>query len=258
MNGARRMQKINSYIVVESSFGGAFPEKVSYFHTICSKTFPDLSFKVCYTDNIPIDGNFYICYQNSISALYKELVSNGKLKPKDLLKDFVIIESQALYVASFNYDIDMIADNVEVKRAVFSYFRNEVMPKKDLILSLIGNTEEVLEEEKEVVVIKEVSAPVVVIPEKTREEKIEEFEILIDEIINTMIDNSTKINDRSLSDFDNIRIYSSSSPEHFITLASSAKSNYPNKMLVSELFIIIKASKLVGADSIKFNIRKGM
>lgn len=259
---------VKAYILIDSSFAIDKKDDADYFFKIISNSLKEYDWLKIYTDDIPLDGNIYVCLATATSSLYRLLVSTKRFKPKDILNDFIFDESSGMYVVSFNYELDAIRNSSEVKRSAFRFLIDTVKPNIDKVLSIVNGEVGDAEETQEITTKEETgSVPVIqedagrkdteIIREPT-EVEIEEMFFYIDDIISKMVSSSTiKIADRGLDTFEGIQIVSSSNPNHFITLASSARKDYPNKILVSELFIIIKAAKMVGADSIKFNVRKG-
>lgn len=259
---------VKAYILIDSSFAIDKKDDADYFFKVVSNSLKEYDWLKIYTDDIPLDGNIYVCLATATSSLYRLLVSTKRFKPKDILNDFILDESSGMYVVSFNYELDAIRQNPEVKRSAFRFLIDTVKPNIDKVLSIVNG--EVGDVEKtEEIAIKEETVSISIIPEDSgrkeaetirepTESELEEMFFYIDDIVSKMVSSSTiKIADRGLDTFEGIQIISSSNPNHFITLASSARKDYPNKILVSELFIIIKAAKMVGADSIKFNVRKG-
>ena len=259
---------VKSYILIDSSFAIEKKDDADYFFKIISNSLKGYNWSKVYTDDIPLDGNIYVCLATATSSLYRQLVATKRFKPKDILNDFILDESSGMYVVSFNYELDAIRDNPEVKRSAFRFLIDMVKPNIDKVLSILEG--EVTNAEKiETPTVKEETSSIPTISEDSGREKIEtvrepteseieEMFFYIDDIVSKMVSSSTvKISDRGLETFEGIQITSSSNPGHFITLASSARKDYPNKILISELFIIIRAAKMVGADSIKFNVRKG-
>lgn len=257
-----------AYILIDSSFAIEKKDHADYFVKIISSSLKGYNWSKIYTDDIPLDGNIYVCLATATSSLYRLLVSTKRFKPKDILNDFIFDESSGMYIVSFNYELDAIRDNPEVKRSAFRFLIDTVKPNIDKVLSILeGEVDNA--EKAEASTVKEETSSISVVSEDTKREnnetvreptesEVEEMFFYIDDIISKMISSSTvKIPDRGLDTFEGIQITSSSNPGHFITLASSARKDYPNKILISELFIIIKAAKMVGADSIKFNVRKG-
>ena len=259
---------VKAYILIDSSFAIEKKDDSDYFFKIISNSLKWYNWSKIYTDDIPLDGNIYVCLTTATASLYRQLVATKRFKPKDILNDFILDESSGMYVVSFNYELDAIRDNPEVKRSAFRFLIDTVKPNIDKVLSILEG--KVVSDEKiETPTVKEDTSPIFTVPENSGKEKnkivrepteseIEEMFFYIDDIVSKMVSSSTiKISDRGLETFEGIQITSSSNPGHFITLASSAKKDYPNKILISELFIIIKAAKMVGSDSIKFNVRKG-
>jgi hypothetical protein len=259
---------VKAYILIDSSFAIDKKDDADYFFKVVSNSLKEYDWLKIYTDDIPLDGNIYVCLATATSSLYRLLVSTKRFKPKDILNDFILDESSGMYVVSFNYELDAIRQNPEVKRSAFRFLIDTVKPNIDKVLSIVNGEAGDVEKTEEIA-IKEETVSISIIPEDSgrkeaetirepTESELEEMFFYIDDIVSKMVSSSTiKIADRGLDTFEGIQIISSSNPNHFITLASSARKDYPNKILVSELFIIIKAAKMVGADSIKFNVRKG-
>lgn len=259
---------VKAYVLIDSSFAIDKKDDADYFFKIISNSLKEYNWAKVYTDDIPLDGNIYVCLATATSSLYRQLVATKRFKPKDILNDFILDEYSGMYVVSFNYELDAIRDNTEVKRSAFRFLIDMVKPNIDKVLSILEG--KVTNAEKiEASTIKEETSSIPIISKDSGREKaetdrepteseVEEMFFYIDDIVSKMVSSSTvKISDRGLETFEGIQITSSFNPSHFITLASSAKKDYPNKILISELFIIIKAAKMVGADSIKFNVRKG-
>ena len=257
-----------AYILIDSSFAIEKKDDADYFFKIISSSLKGYDWSKIYTDDIPLDGNIYVCLATATSSLYRLLVSTKRFKPKDILNDFIFDESSGMYVVSFNYELDAIRDSSEVKRSAFRFLIDTVKPNIDKVLSILEGEVSNVEETQTSTIKKETSSVSTVSEDPRREEaeaigeptelEIEEMFFYIDDIVSKMVSSSTvKISDRGLDTFEGIQITSSSNPNHFMTLASSARKDYPNRILISELFIIIKAAKMVGADSIKFNVRKG-
>jgi hypothetical protein len=255
------MQKdLKCYALIGSDFAVEDSASADYFFTIISKTFPEHKWEKIYTDEIPLDGNIYICLQNATSELYKSLVQKKIFKAKDILKDFIYNESFKMYVCSFNYDLNAIKESREVKKSVFSFLTNIVKVNIDKISAI--------EEKEDLNVLSEVitsstdtiieDSPITDSPSIIDETKftIEEIDFLIEDLVSQMIDGTSKIADKVLDNFEGIKLYSSSNPKYFITLALSGRKEYVNKVLISELFIILKAAKMMGTDSIKFSVKK--
>lgn len=259
---------VKAYILIDSSFAIEQKDDADYFFKVISSSLKGYDWSKIYTDDIPLDGNIYVCLATATSSLYRLLVSTKRFKPKDILNDFILDESSGMYIVSFNYELDAIRQNPEVKRSAFRFLIDTVKPNVDKVISIVNGESSDIEEAK-TIFTEEETCSIPTVSENVRKEKdertiepteleLEEMFFYIDEIVSKMVSSSTvKIADRGLDTFEGIQVVSSSNPSHFITLASSARKDYPNKILISELFVIIKAAKMVGADSIKFNVRKG-
>ena len=111
-------------------------------------------------------------------------------------------------------------------------------------------------EEVEVEVVHAPIAEIAPVAEVTPEE-CQEFLFYVDEIVEKLIKAVPAKNvDRSLDSFEGIKIYSDSNPLHYLYLSNSTRKGTDNKILISELFIIIKAAKMLNSNSIKFNVRQ--
>lgn len=259
---------VKAYILIDSSFAIEQKDDADYFFKVISSSLKGYDWSKIYTDDIPLDGNIYVCLATATSSLYRLLVATKRFKPKDILNDFILDESSGMYIVSFNYELDAIRQNPEVKRSAFRFLIDTVKPNVDKVVSIVSGEVNGIEEVKTITIEEETCSTSVVSEDIGREKdegtreptesELEEMFFYIDEIVSKMVSSSTiKIADRGLETFEGIQVISSSNPNHFITLASSARKDYPNKILISELFVIIKAAKMVGADSIKFNVRKG-
>ena len=250
-------KKLKCYTLIDSGLAVEDSSSADYFFTIISKTFPEHNWEKIYTDDIPLDGNIYVCLQNATSSLYKVLVQNKIFKAKDILQDFIFNEKSRMYVCSFNYDIQSIKDSKEVKRSVFSFLTDVVKVNIDKI-----NNAEIIEE---VEAVEELPATTIletvetITPSVVLDDSkftIEEINFLISDLVNQMVENTSKVSDKVLDNFEAVKLYSSDNPKYFITLSSSGRKEYVNNVRVSELFIILKAAKMMGTDSIKFSVKK--
>lgn len=286
------MQNNKFYILIDSDYAFANQDGAAYFSLIINKTFPSYDWEIIYTDDIPLDGNVYMCLEGAIKSFYREMISAERFRTKDILNSFVINEVQRLYAVSFNYDLRFVKSDREIKQNAFEFLKNTVEPNILKLLSLQdepqtreadtdGQTtqpESVGMETEDTAVeegssrdgttlsgseesgdeVNPSSSPVTPTGGNVDEEDMESFTILMNDVISQMINaGNTKIADRSLDEFEGLVIHSSSNPGRFITLANSARKKYENRMLVSELFVILKAATMLGTDSIKFYVRKG-
>lgn len=269
-------QKNKFYLLVDSNFAIENVPSVEYFILIITKTFPEYKWELIYTENIPLDGNVYVCLEASIRSFYQEMIVNKKFKTKDILNDHIMNDENRMYAVSFNYNVELIKLDLEVKRSAFSFLKDVVGPSINKLLKIgvvkDNVTEEKNEEKYEESLLEYEDAKKAEIsgtgnsdvrdeiPDNNlsvpTEEEISEVIFLIDDVVSQLASSSSYKSDKSLDSFDGIHLYSSSNPGKFITLALTARKNYPNRMLISELFVILKASFMLGTDSIKFYMRK--
>jgi hypothetical protein len=248
-----------NYVVVDSDFALNDPAGSDFFLEVISKSIPTEQWIRAYSNDIPTDGRCYIVGADALPAFYKKMTSIDFIKIKDSLKDFILIEDRAVLIFPFKYEIEALRESKEVKRSAFNFLTKVVAFHLDALKELeqkvvVELSSEIIPPQPEKEVVVQPGNNVSIQPSV---EDYEEFFFFVDEIVDKLIKAiPTKNVDRSLDSFEGIKIYSDANPLHYLHLSNSSKKGIDNKILISELFIIIKAAKMLNSNSIKFNVRQ--
>lgn len=257
------------YILIDSNYAIENNSGVLYFSEIINKTIPDYNWNIVYTDDIPTDGNVYILLTSAAGIFFNKMVSKKIISIKEVISDTPLLDKN-LYFSPFYFEPDSIRDIKEVKKNAWNFIKNTLIKNIAITKTHFDNNTNKHECEpilSDVTVIDNTE----INNNKTTEEQpvintavdnseyfnysYEEFTIDINDIFKTFVDSKIKIKESPLDVFDGIRVYSSLNPDKFITLSNSSK-KYDNKMTISELFVILKASLALGADSITYRTVK--
>ncbi len=253
-----------NYVIVDSNFALNDPLGSDFFLEVITKSIPSEQWHRAYSDDIPTDGRCYIVGADALAAFYKKMITIEVIKIKDSLGDFILKEDIGLLMFPFKYDVTAIRETKEVKRSAFNFLKNVVTPnlqtlkgiEENLVVELSTEIVPPIVEDIEVEVVHAPIAEIAPVVETTAEE-CQEFLFYVDEIVDKLIKAVPAKNvDRSLDSFEGIKIYSDSNPLHYLYLSNSTRKGTDNKILISELFIIIKAAKMLNSNSIKFNVRQ--